>query len=310
VFDNLCNSTTEPLEKVAKIAQKDPIFIQGDINNINALRHVFEEYNIFGVLHFAGLKSVGESVKEPMMYYRTNVNGTLNLLQVMHEYHVHNIVFSSSATVYGEPKQEKITEDHSLSPINPYGSSKSFAETLLRDVCRSNPHFNATLLRYFNPVGNHPSGMFGENPSGIPNNLMPVLLRVLNGSMNHVNVFGNDYDTVDGTGVRDFIHVVDLAKGHVVALKKMLQNPQGCRIYNMGTGTGYSVMEMIKSLERASNKVIPFKIVPRRPGDAGQVIADPSLAQVELGWKTHYNLEDMCEHAWKYQSMHHKKEVQ
>ena len=173
-----------------------------------------------------------------------------------------------------------------------------------------NPRLNATLLRYFNPVGNHPSGLFGENPSGIPNNLMPVLLRVLNGTMPEVNVFGNDYDTIDGTGVRDFIHVVDLAKGHVVALKKMLQNPKGCRIYNMGTGTGYSVMEMIKSLERASNQVIPFKIVARRPGDAGQVIADPSLAQVDLGWKTQYNLEDMCQHAWKYHSMYKSKKIE
>ena len=302
VFDNLSNSSPVSLERVEQITGKSVVFIKGDITEKSEISKVFEDYNVKAVMHFAGLKSTYESISMPVHYYQTNVVGTMNLIEAMLKNDCHNIVFSSSATVYGAPKQDLVTEDHSLNPLNPYGRSKLYAEFVIRDFCIANPKFKACLLRYFNPAGNHESGLLGEDPNGIPNNLMPYLLKVLGGHLPHVNVFGNDYETKDGTGVRDFIHVVDLAKGHVAALEKLLTSETGCFTYNMGTGTGYSVFDMIGSLETVAEKELPFKIAPRRAGDAANVVANPSLANRELGWKTNYDLYEMCKHAWKWQS--------
>ena len=302
VFDNLSNSSPKSLERVQKITGKTVEFIQGDITEPREIAQVFEHYNIKAVMHFAGLKSTYESISLPIHYYKTNVVGTMNLLEAMKAKNCNNIVFSSSATVYGAPKQDLVSEEHSLDPLNPYGRSKLYAEYVIRDFCIANPQIKACLLRYFNPAGNHESGLLGEDPNGIPNNLMPYLLKVLGGHLPHVNVFGNDYETKDGTGVRDFIHVVDLAKGHVAAIEKLLKSDHGCFTYNMGTGSGYSVFDMIGNLEKVAEKVLPFKIAPRREGDAASVVANPSLANKELGWSTKYDLHKMCKDAWKWQS--------
>jgi UDP-glucose 4-epimerase len=301
VYDNFSNSSPASMEAVTAITGKAPIVIEGCILDQEKIASVFEEFEINAVIHFAGVKSVGESVQKPLMYYKTNMYGTLNLLEMMQKYGVSNFVFSSSATVYGEPQQDKIKETHPLNTLNPYGTSKLMSENMIRDVCQSNPKFNATLLRYFNPVGNHPSGLIGEDPNGIPNNLVPVVMRVMTGEIPFVQVFGNDYDTPDGTGMRDYIHVVDLAKGHVAALKHLFHSQYGCRVFNMGTGQGYSVLDIISTMERVSKREIPFRITQRRKGDAGKVIADPSLAAEVLGWKTSQSLENMCEDAWKFQ---------
>ena len=301
VFDNLYNSSEISLQRVQEITGKPVIFVKGDITEKYDVVRLFQSYSIKAVLHFAGLKSPYESISMPIQYYKTNVLGTMNLIQVMSECGCNNLVFSSSAAVYGAPEHALVTESQTLNPLNPYGRTKLHAECLIADFCRANPDFKACLLRYFNPVGNHPSGLIGEDPHGMPNNLMPYLLKVLGGQLPYVNVFGNDYDTNDGTGVRDFIHVVDLAKGHVAALKKLFSTAQGCFTYNMGTGTGYSVFDMISTLESVSGKELPFRIASRRQGDAASVVADPTLANRELKWKTECDLQEMCRDAWKWQ---------
>jgi UDP-glucose 4-epimerase len=286
---------------VRKLTGRPIIFIRGDITALEELRRVFLDFNIVAVMHFAGLKSTYESLQKPLKYYKTNVYGTINLLECMGEFNCCNLVFSSSGTVYGAPVQNYIEESHPLDPLNPYGRSKLQAETIIRDYCTSHPQMKSCILRYFNPAGNHDSGVIGEDPSGIPNNLMPYLLKVLGGKLPFVNVFGNDYDTKDGTGVRDFIHVVDLAKGHLAALRKIMNESTGCFVYNMGTGAGYSVMDIIHCLENVSGMELSWKIAKRRPGDAGQVVANPQLAWTELNWKPQYSIQEMCEHAWKWQ---------
>jgi UDP-glucose 4-epimerase len=308
VYDNLSNSSLNALEMVKHLTGKQHTFIQGCILDKEKLRSVFNTYSITAVIHFAGVKSVGESIGQPLKYYTNNFAGTLHLIEVMKEFGVFNLVFSSSATVYGEPQSDRIAEDHPLRTLNPYGSSKLMTETLIRDVCTADGRFNATILRYFNPVGNHASGMIGEDPNGLPNNLFPVIMRVMLGKEPNVNVFGNDYNTHDGTGVRDFIHVVDLAKGHVAALKHLFRAKLGCRQFNMGTGIGYSVLDVLSTMERVSNTVIPFEIVPRRTGDAGRVVADPSKAEQVLGWRATHSLHDMCEDSWKYQQYRKRKQ--
>lgn len=300
VVDNLCNSSWEAIRRVESLAGKPVSFYQADVLDSAVLRKIFDEHNIDGVIHFAGLKAVGESVTKPLTYYKNNVCGTITLCQVMQEYGVLNIVFSSSATVYGDPASLPIKEDFPLSVTNPYGRSKLIIEEMLTDLCRADDRWNISLLRYFNPVGAHASGMIGESPEDIPNNLMPFIAQVAAGRLEKVSVFGNDYPTADGTGVRDYIHVVDLAKGHLKALEYM-QHGSGVNIFNLGTGRGYSVLEMISAFERASGETIPFQIVARRSGDVAACYADPSLAESELGWKAELGLEDMCADAWRWQ---------
>ena len=274
--------------------------IEADLMDKSSLSRVFKQHKIDTVIHFAALKSVGESVAKPLSYYQNNIAGSLNLLDVMAEYGVKNIVFSSSATVYGDPKYLPLTEEHPLSPTNPYGQTKFMVEQILQDVAVSDKEWNIVLLRYFNPVGAHKSGQIGEDPTGVPANLMPFVAQVAVGRRPHVNVFGDDYDTKDGTGVRDYIHVVDLAKGHVAAVRHARERC-GCVVYNLGTGAGYSVLDMIKAMEKASGKKIPYKVAPRRPGDIASCYADPEKAQKALKWKAEYNLEDMCEDLWRWQ---------
>jgi UDP-glucose 4-epimerase len=272
-----------------------------DITDKAALSQVFAMYNINSVIHFAGLKSVSESVAMPLSYYSVNVNGTCTLLECMKENNVHHIVFSSSATVYGHPKTMPIFEDHELGPINPYGRSKYVAELVIQDFCAANPSCNAALLRYFNPIGAHASGLIGEDPNGIPNNLLPYITQVLSGKLQQLSVFGNDYETRDGTGVRDFVHVVDLAKGHLAALKHLVASNPSCVIFNMGTGTGSSVLEIVKTMETESGLTVPFVFKGRRVGDAAEVVADPSKALKVLGWKCELGLNEMCGSAWNWQ---------
>jgi len=301
VYDNLCNSSKESLERVSSIIGKDIEFEQGDIRERKSLERVFEKYKIDAVIHFAGLKAVGESVQEPIKYFDNNVNGTLVLLDVMKKYNCKKIVFSSSATVYGDPHTTPIEEDFPLSATNPYGRSKLFIEEILRDVYKSDKDFQIVLLRYFNPVGAHSSGTIGEDPNGIPNNLMPFIAQTAVGKRDYLSVFGGDYDTADGTGVRDYIHVVDLALGHVKALKKIKEIKEPLTV-NLGTGIGYSVLDMIKSFEKASNKKIPYKIVERRAGDIAKCFANPSYAKEMLDWESVKTIEQMCEDSWKWQS--------
>jgi UDP-glucose 4-epimerase len=303
VFDNLCNSSKTSLQRIGDITGIIPQFVQGCITNERDVLSLFKTYSIGAVLHFAGLKSVSESIEMPLEYHKVNSFGTLLLLNAMKKYGCKNIVFSSSATVYGHPQFLPITEDHPLKPINPYGWSKFYAEQIIQDKCVSNPNLNACLLRYFNPVGSHSSGTLGEDPRGTPSNLVPFLCRVLSGQYKVAKVFGSDYDTPDGTGVRDFIHVVDLARGHVAALKKLQEMNRGCLVYNMGTGRGYSVMEMIQGMQSVSNKSLPFVYASRRNGDAGMVVADPTHANRELDWYAQFGLYEMCKDAWKWQSM-------
>jgi UDP-glucose 4-epimerase len=302
VYDNLCNSSCEALKRVEKIIGKSIIFIEDDIRDKKALQNVFKTYDIDAVIHFAGLKAVGESVEKPLEYYNNNVYGTVALCEVMKENNCKRIVFSSSATVYGDPHTTPIKEDFPLSATNPYGRSKLFIEEILRDLYVSDSVWQIILLRYFNPVGAHESGIIGEDPNGIPNNLMPYISQVAVGKQKELHVFGNDYETKDGTGVRDYIHVVDLAKGHVKALKKII-NLKDVLTVNLGTGKGYSVLEMIAAYEKASGKKIPYKIVPRRQGDIAKCYADPSYAKEILGWSAKKELAEMCEDSWKWQSM-------
>jgi UDP-glucose 4-epimerase len=301
VVDNLSNSKEESLRRVREIAGKSLAFHQIDLLDQIALNALFEVNRIEAVIHFAGLKAVGESVSIPLKYYKNNVSGTVALLEVMQKHQVHTIVFSSSATVYGEPDSVPIKEDFPLSATNPYGRSKLMIEDILRDLHASYPGWKIALLRYFNPVGAHPSGWIGEDPQGIPNNLVPYIAQVAVGKLPELQVFGDDYPTSDGTGVRDYIHVVDLAVGHIKALD-LLSKKSGLHTYNLGTGRGYSVIEVVRSFEGASGKPIPYKVVDRRPGDVPACYADPSLAEQELGWKAVRGIEEMCADAWRWQS--------
>jgi UDP-glucose 4-epimerase len=300
VLDNLSNSSEESLTRVKKITGKSLTFYQADLLDTDKISKIFSDHNIDAVIHFAGLKAVGESVSVPLKYFHNNITGTLNLLETMNRFNIKNIVFSSSATVYGDPETLPIMEDSPLSATNPYGRTKLMIEEILQDLYKSDNAWNIALLRYFNPVGAHKSGEIGEDPHGIPNNLVPFISKVAIGELPSVNVFGDDYDTPDGTGVRDFIHVVDLAIGHIKILPKLLTNP-GVVIYNLGTGKGFSVLEMIKGFEKASQQSIPYTIADRRPGDIAACWADPSKAQKELGWKTNKTLEDMCDDTWNWQ---------
>ena len=299
IVDNLCNSKISAIENIKKITSKDVTFYEEDVCNKEALIKIFSEEKIDGVIHFAGLKAVGESVKMPLRYYRNNLDSTLSLCEVMEEFGCYNLIFSSSATVYGNPKTLPITEDMEIGgTTNPYGSSKLFIEGILNDLYISNPKWNVTILRYFNPVGAHESGLLGEDPNGIPNNLMPYIVKVACKELECLSVFGDDYDTKDGTGVRDYIHVVDLALGHVKALENM--NDNGVSIYNLGTGNGYSVLEMVKTFEDVNKVEVPYKIVSRREGDIAACYADCSKAYRELNWKATKNLSDMVSSAYNY----------
>ncbi len=301
VLDNLCNSSQEALNRVERITGKSIDFHKIDLLDLQGVNSVFQCHkDIDAVIHFAGLKAVGESIEQPLAYYNNNISGTLNLLSAMGEAGVKAIVFSSSATVYGNPASLPIKEDFPLSVTNPYGRTKLMIEDILADCHVSDPGWHICLLRYFNPVGAHISGQIGEDPSGIPNNLMPYIARVAVGQLPKVSVFGDDYDTPDGTGVRDFIHVTDLAKGHLCSLPKLMAEP-GVQIYNLGTGQGYSVLEMIHGFEKACGHAIAYEIAPRRAGDIAACWADPSLAHRELGWKATKTLEDMCADTWRWQ---------
>lgn len=302
VFDNLSNSSVKSLDRVARIAGRPVAFVQGDIRDRAALRALFTRHAIDAVVHFAGLKAVGESVEKPLLYYDNNIAGSVALFEVMAEAGVKSVVFSSSATVYGDPTRVPITEDFPLSATNPYGRSKLFIEEMLRDVARSDDGWTIALLRYFNPVGAHESGLIGEDPRGIPNNLMPYIAQVAVGRRLHLNVFGGDYPTPDGTGVRDYIHVVDLSRGHVAALNRLHHKTGGVHVWNLGTGHGVSVLEMVRAFEAASGKKVPCEIVARRPGDVAQCWADPSQAAHDLGWRAVHDLPRMCADAWRWQS--------
>ena len=299
LLDNLCNSRAEVVARLQQITGKQPLFENGDIRDEALLERLFLQYPIKAVIHFAGLKAVGESVTEPLSYYDNNVSGTLTLLQVMARHGVKTMVFSSSATVYGEPEQLPLTENARLQPTNPYGQSKLMIERILLDLSVSDPQWRIGILRYFNPVGAHESGLIGEAPNGIPNNLMPYIARVARGEAACLSVFGNDYPTPDGTGVRDYIHVVDLAQGHLKALD-YLASHAGVEIFNLGTGQGYSVLEMVAAFERASGSKVDYRIAPRRPGDVASCYADPSKAQSMLHWKALRGLAAMCEDSWRW----------
>ncbi|UPQ89866.1 UDP-glucose 4-epimerase GalE [Vibrio sinaloensis] len=301
IFDNLYNSKPTVLARIEKVTGERLKFIEGDIRDKALLVDVLKSNNIQAVIHFAGLKAVGESVEKPLQYYDNNVNGSLVLVAAMQEVGVKSLVFSSSATVYGDPASVPITEDFPTSATNPYGRSKLMVEVCLADFQAANPDWSITLLRYFNPVGSHPSGDLGEDPQGIPNNLMPFVSQVAVGRRDYLSVFGNDYPTIDGTGVRDYIHVMDLADGHIAALEKV-GNKSGLHIYNLGTGNGSSVLEMVKAFEAASGKTIPYQIAARRPGDIAECWANPQKAQNELGWKATRSLEQMTEDTWRWQS--------
>jgi UDP-glucose 4-epimerase len=301
VLDNLKNSHETAINRIKEITGKDFSFYPVDLLNREAVEAVFTENTIDAVIHFAGLKAVGESVSQPLRYYHNNITGTLILCEVMQKFGVKKMVFSSSATVYGMSNQVPFTEDMPLSATNPYGWTKVMIEQILRDVYAADNEWAISMLRYFNPVGAHPSGKIGEDPNGIPNNLMPFITQVAVGKLKELRVFGNDYPTKDGTGVRDYIHVVDLAKGHIKALEKILKG-QGVSAYNLGTGTGYSVLDMVNAFEKATGQAVPYKIVDRRPGDIAASFADPSKAEKELNWKAEKTLEDMCRDAWRWQS--------
>ena len=301
VLDNLSNSSEESLNRVKKITGNEVKFYKGDISETSILDTIFQNENIESCIHFAGLKSVGESVAKPLEYYQNNIAGTLTLLQKMRQYDVKNIIFSSSATVYGDPAFVPITEDCPKGQCtNPYGWSKSMLEQILMDLHKADSTWNIILLRYFNPIGAHKSGLMGENPNGIPNNLMPYVTQVAVGKLKELGVFGNDYDTPDGTGVRDYIHVVDLAKGHVKALQKIDENC-GLKIYNLGTGKGYSVLDIVKNFEEATGMKVPYAIKERRPGDIATCYCDPGKAAKELSWKAENGIKEMCEDSWRWQ---------
>lgn len=301
VVDNLCNSSKESLKRVEQITDTKIQFYGLDVRDESGLDKVFEENDISAVIHFAGLKAVGESVKKPLLYYANNIDSTLVLLDVMEKHDVKKLVFSSSATVYGDPATVPITEDFPLSATNPYGQTKLMIEQILQDVSATKDDWEIVSLRYFNPIGAHKSGKIGEDPNDIPNNLMPYIAQVAVGKLEHLSVFGDDYNTIDGTGVRDYIHVVDLAKAHVVALKNGTQ-PNKYSFYNIGTGNGTSVLQAVKAFEQASGKNVPYKIVGRRPGDIATCYADTSKANKELGWNTTKTVADACADAWRWQS--------
>lgn len=301
ILDNFSNSKPEVLDKIKQITGKDFKFYEMDYLDRASLEKVFSENKIDAVLNFAGYKAVGESVQKPLEYYTNNISGALVLLDVMRKYNCKKFIFSSSATVYGDPKTMPITEEFPTGgTTNPYGTTKLFIEQILKDLYKSDNTWDICILRYFNPVGAHESGLIGEEPQGIPNNLMPYVARVAAGILPELSVFGNDYNTPDGTGVRDYIHVVDLAKGHVKALEKLDKEKEGLYIYNLGTGTGYSVLDMVKAFEQATGKEVKYKIAPRRAGDIATCYANPAKAKEELGWVAEKNLEDMCKDSWHY----------
>ena len=301
VVDNLSNSSILVKDRIKKITNKDFKFYNVDVTDKESLKKVFEENKIDSIIHFAAFKAVGESVEKPLEYYENNLVGALVVFELMKEFNVNNFVFSSSATVYGKPKSCPIKEDFSLSTTNPYGATKLMIEDIMRDLSKADKNLNLVILRYFNPIGAHESGLIGEEPKGIPNNLMPYITKVAVGQLNELSVFGDDYDTKDGTGVRDYIHVVDLAKGHVASIKKLEENP-GLLTYNLGTGEGYSVLDLVKAFEKVNNIKIPYKIIDRRPGDIDMCYADPTKAFDELGWKAEFGIERMCEDSWTWQS--------
>ena len=301
VVDNLCNASEESLKRVEQITGKKVTFYKGDILDKEFLNQVFEKEEIESCIHFAGLKAVGESVEKPWEYYHNNITGTLVLTEVMKKHGVKKMIFSSSATVYGSPKEIPITEECPKGTCtNPYGWTKSMLEQILTDMQKADPEWNIVLLRYFNPIGAHPTGLMGENPNGVPNNLMPYITQVAIGKMACLGVFGNDYDTPDGTGVRDYIHVVDLAKGHVKALKKLEENG-GLSVYNLGTGVGYSVLDIVKNFEEANGVKFPYEIKPRRAGDIATCYSDASKAKRELDWEAEYGILEMCRDSWNWQ---------
>ena len=301
IIDNLSNSKEVVLDRIETITGKRPVFMQGDIRDAAFLNSVFESFTFTAVIHFAGLKAVGESVQKPFLYYEDNVSGTLNLIKAMELAGLRNLIFSSSATVYGMPETVPIRENFPTSTQNPYGASKLMVEGMLTDLAKANGEWNIATLRYFNPIGAHESGLIGEDPKGIPNNLLPYISQVAVGKLACLSVFGDDYDTPDGTGVRDYIHVVDLARGHVSALDKVLAGA-GHFVVNLGTGNGYSVLEMVKAFETVSHKSIPYKVVDRRPGDIATCYADPEYAKTFLGWQAEFDLARMCEDSWRWQS--------
>ncbi len=301
VADNFCNSKPEVMNRLRELAGREIKLCRIDLCDKEATGRLFKDGGFDAVIHFAGLKAVGESVQKPLEYFSNNLTSTLNVLQSMRRYGVNNFVFSSSATVYGSPATVPVTEDFPLSVTNPYGRTKLMIEDMLRDICRANPDFNVALLRYFNPIGAHPSGRIGEDPFDVPNNLMPYVAQVAVGRRERLSVFGDDYDTPDGTGVRDYIHVVDLADGHVAALKKLSQNC-GLVTYNLGTGRGYSVLELVAAFSRACGHDIPYVIAPRRAGDVAELWSDPAKARDELGWTAKLTLDDMCRDSWNWQS--------
>lgn len=306
VVDNLSNSSIDVVDKINTITGKTFKFYEEDLCNLDELDKIFAAENADAVIHFAGYKAVGESVEKPLMYYENNLLSTINLVKTMQKYGVKTLVFSSSATVYGSPEKLPIKEDFPLSTTNPYGTTKLMIEQILADVCVADPTFSAVILRYFNPIGAHSSGLIGENPKGIPNNLMPYVVRVADGQLKELSIFGNDYDTPDGTGVRDYIHVVDLAKGHLKAIEKGTK-VTGANYYNLGTGNGYSVLEIVETFKRVNGVDVPYKIVDRRPGDIAACYADPTKAYLELGWKAEYGIEEMCKDSYNYICQQKKK---
>lgn len=301
IVDNFCNSHSEVLNRIQALTGKKTVFYEADVRDSAALNNIFSRHNIESVIHFAGLKAVGESTCLPLKYYQNNIAATLTLCEVMQQHNVFDLVFSSSATVYGDPLSVPINESFPLSATNPYGRSKLMVEEILRDLAKSDPRWGIVLLRYFNPVGAHPSGTMGEDPNGIPNNLLPFVSQVAIGRREILSVFGNDYSTPDGTGVRDYIHVVDLAIGHIKAIER-IKCERGVLTYNLGTGQGYSVLEIIDAFEQACGKKIAYQIVARRPGDIAECWADPTYAATDLGWKAERNLQDMMQNAWHWQS--------
>ena len=300
VVDNFSNSSFESIRRVQKITGKTVTFYEADIRDCEAMEKIFASHTFDAVIHFAAFKAVGESCRMPLKYYENNISGTVSLLQIMEKYNVKKIIFSSSATVYGDPERLPLDETCRLSTTNPYGSTKLMMEMIMQDLHKADNTWNIILLRYFNPVGAHESGLIGEDPKGIPNNLMPYVAQVASGKLQCINVFGNDYDTPDGTGVRDYIHVVDLALGHIAAIEQC--NDSGVHIYNLGTGHGYSVLDMIKAFEKACGKTLPYKICERRPGDIAACYAAPDKAKNELKWEAKFGIEEMCASQWKWQS--------
>ena len=300
ILDNLCNSDKRVIDQIKKITHHEVVFQEGDVRDRNLLSSLFKKFSFEAVLHFAGLKSVDESIKEPLQYYENNVCGTVTLLEVMTQFKVKRFVFSSSATVYGESEKQPVHEQIPLKPMNPYGKSKYFVEEILKDLAHADTNFSVAILRYFNPVGAHTSGLIGENPKGEPSNLMPYIAQVASGARKKLKIFGDDYPTEDGTGVRDYIHIMDLAEGHVAALNYILSH-KGVHVWNLGTGKGHSVLEVVKAFEKASGRQLPYEICDRRPGDVAICYADASKANRELNWQAKRGLKDMCVDAWRWE---------